>query len=147
MALEADGRRPVPLTFSSPVTFLLEALLGGGVCMEAADLVDSTVRGPSSSKFPLGLIARMRLAVSVSCSDSFRFRPLADSAPVFGSRRGLFKGVLSPNFWGVRRNSGLEAYGSEVSQVTLGSKKLDSSLGVWKAESSKTVVGGVLVGV
>lgn len=102
-----------------------------------AGLFESTVLGPSS----LGtgcLVERILLTVSV----------LAESllSLVSGGTSAVATfGVEMPNLCGERRNSGLEAYGSAVSQVTRGSKKLDSSFGVVK--ESKADVIGVLVGV
>lgn len=118
--------------------FRLDALVGGGVCIDAADLAESTVLGPSSPTVGIVFMGRILLTVPVSSEllPSFVF--------VEASALKAWDGVL-PNLCGERRNSGLEAYGSAVSQVTRGSKKLDSSFGVVK--ESKAAVVGVLVGV
>lgn len=134
---------PTLLIGSKSGIFLLDALVGGGVCIEAADLAESTVPGPSSPTVGNGLTGRVRRTVSV-CSDSLASFSPAVSPARWASVFSGFEGWPRANFWGERRNSGLEAYGSAVSQVTRGSKKLDSSLGV---KESRAAVVGVLVGV
>lgn len=85
------------MTFSNPVIFLLDALLGGGVCIEAADFAESTVRGPSSPEQPSGFVERILLAVSVSCSEPCKAStPPVRPETLSGSRR-WFEGVLKPN--------------------------------------------------
>jgi hypothetical protein len=88
----------------------------------------------------ISFIGRILLAVSVFSE----LLPSLESVAEASALRRL-DGVLIPNLCGERRNSGLEAYGSAVSQVTRGSKKLDSSFGV--VNESKAAVVGVLVGV
>jgi hypothetical protein len=107
--------------------------------MDAADLAESTVLGPSSPTAGIGFKGRILLAVSVFSEP----RPSLVSAEV--SALKTLDEELIPSLCGERRNSGLEAYGSAVSQVTRGSKKLDSSFGV--VNESKAAVVGVLVGV
>lgn len=134
---------PAPLAVSKSGIFLLDALVGGGVCIEAADLAEPTVPGPSSPTVGNGFTGRIRLTVSVCSEYLASLQPMSPAcwASVFTE----FEGLPRANFCGERRNSGLEAYGSEVSQVTRGSKKLDSSFGVVK--ESRAAVVGVLVGV
>ena len=58
---------------------------------------------------------------------------------------GLFVGVVIERNFGVRRNSGLGAYGSAGLQRE--SQKLDSSLGVPKGSFANVADFGVMLGV
>jgi hypothetical protein len=71
--------------------------------MDAADLAESTVLGPSSPTVGIGLMGRILLAVSVFSE------PLPSLISVDASALKALDGVLKPNLCGERRNSGLEA--------------------------------------
>lgn len=85
------------LAWPKPIAFLVEALDGGGVCMDAADFADSTVRGPFSPRLAE---FRFNRRADSDCSSLTVFRFGASVAPLFRSepKSGSLSGVPRANF-------------------------------------------------
>jgi hypothetical protein len=114
----------LPVQELSSDAFLLTVLVGGGVCMEAAERLAESTGSTSSSSPPVVLFNDLSLFVvsplgvfldrTIEALAEFRFgdsweaksRLVSCSETVFWPR--WLEGVVKPNLCGVFRNSGLD---------------------------------------